>query len=243
MPDSICTLIENTLPDRWFRTAWDQYHPTILHLIKQLDATEVLEIGGGRFPLLKQEEASGLRYTSNDISQAELDRAPNWVETACFNISTPAPTEHHNRYDLIFSCMVQEHLQDTEAAYQTIHSLLKPGGVVLNFCPTLYAFPFVINKLLPETFSRKILQTVFPDRHDDGTPKFPAHYDWCYNSQTVRQQMLDIGFSEADIIGFWGNSYYKKFPVIRDICDDYSRWLMHKQIRTFASFAYMVAMK
>ncbi len=241
-PDIFPT-ITSGLPDRWFRTAWDQYHPTILRLIKAIDAKAVLEVGGGRFPLLKQEEAARLSYTSNDISQSELDRAPDWVEKACFDIGTPAPAEYHHRYDLVFSCMVQEHLKDTRAAYTTIHSILKPGGVVLQFCPTLYAFPFVINKLLPETLSRKILHTVFPDRNEDEVPKFPAHYDWCFSSEAVRQKILAIGYSDAQIISFWGHAYYKKFPVIRDICDDYSRWLIQKDIRSLSSFAYMVSIK
>src|SRR3546814_21124471 len=57
--------------------------------------------------------------------------------------------------------------------------LLRPGGISLAFHPVYYALPFVINTVLPEHMTQKMLARVFPNRNVNDIPNFPAHYSGC----------------------------------------------------------------
>lgn len=93
--------------------AWQNYEPTVRHLIETFRCRDVLEIGGGRLPLFDRETARtrGIALAINDISGAELDRAPEALHAVCFDIAGPAiPREEEQHYDLIVSRMVMEHV-------------------------------------------------------------------------------------------------------------------------------------
>lgn len=61
--------------------AWENFLPSVERLIIASGAKDVIEIGGGRSPSFSQEQINELKlnYVSNDISDTELARAPNWV--------------------------------------------------------------------------------------------------------------------------------------------------------------------
>ena len=110
-----------------------------------IELRERYEAIGGRSPLLDEPQiaAAGLNYTVNDISETELSHCPDWAEKICFDIAGDAAPA--GQYDLIFSRMVQEHVRSAEKCYNNIFQLLRPGGIALNFHPTLFAVPFVFD--------------------------------------------------------------------------------------------------
>lgn len=224
--------------------ASDHYKSTLQKLVQNDERKSLLEIGGGRHPLFTPEEIMqlGIRYTVNDISAAELERIPEIYNKACFDISATIP-EQHEHHDLIFSRMVFEHVKDVEQAYQNVYQLLSKGGICINFHPTLYSPPFVLNQLLPERFSRKILAAFFKGRNDDHYPKFPAYYHWCYSTEKVAQKLRGIGFKEVHIAPFYGHSYFQKIPIIRTLDDKLSQWANRKDIRLLSSYAFTIVKK
>jgi SAM-dependent methyltransferase len=230
------------------RWAWDNYLKSVHDLIMASSARSVLEVGGGRSPSFARSDLGdmGIEYTSNDISERELSLAPDWVGKAHFDIQTPdraiiAPFQE--KYDFLFSKMVMEHVKSYVRAYENIYTLLKPGGISIAFHPVLFASPFVINLLLPEQASQRLLRLVFKDRHDAGTPKFPAYYSGCMVSQRITTQLQTIGFSEVQQIPFYGHGYYSKFPGIGAIHRQFSDWVAGLGIRSMASYAYTIAIK
>jgi len=130
--------------------AWENYKAVVLSLQREYACESLLEVGGGRTPLIDEREndSLGVKYTLNDISACELGSAPEWVSKACFDICSP-PTDVHSKFDLIFSKMVFEHISDAKKAYMGIYRLLVPGGLFLSFFPTLYCLPFFVNFLSP----------------------------------------------------------------------------------------------
>src|SRR5580658_8782783 len=71
--------------------AWQNYKSVVLGLQATFRCESLMEVGAGRSPLLDQREYEGLnaKYTTNDISSAELALAPEWSSKACFDISSP----------------------------------------------------------------------------------------------------------------------------------------------------------
>lgn len=240
----------STAPRGHFQWAFDHYEETIFAIADALRLRRLCEIGGGRDPAfsLAQLEPRGLDYTINDIDQRELDRAPSGYRTACFDIAGPAQTfvPLAGSQDLVFSRMVFEHVAGVEQAWRNVHTLLAPGGVGLAFIPTLYAWPFLLNHMIPETASRRLLNLFSrEDRSSDGSnPKFPALYDWAYGSQRKLAPMLNrAGFEDIHVVPFWGHDYLRRVPVLRDLDDAYTRLCVARDWRLQTTYAYIVVRK
>lgn len=235
-------------PTDW-NWAWENYKPTIIEIAREYGLNRHLEIGGGRDPLFMPDEISelGFEVTLNDISAHELALAPsNYRKVVCDIAADDTPTIlGGGRYDLAYCRMVMEHVPDVAKMWRNIHAVLAPGGMALSFFPTLYAPPFVLNRIIPENLSRSLLEFVFPDRKPDGdNPKFPAHYDYCFSEEDKIVPMLQsAGFSDITVLPFWGYSYFVKFPVLKQIDAAFTRFAQERDWRTVSSFAYVIVRK
>lgn len=234
---------------RWnFHWAFDHYEPTLLTLAADLNATRLCEIGGGRDPAFKHEQVAqlGLDYTVNDIDANELALAPAGFRTACFDISGDISHIAPASYDLMFSRMVFEHVNGVERAWSNVHTLLAPGGVALAFFPTMYAWPFVLNRMIPERMSQGLLNLFSrDDRSAEGNnPKFPALYDWTYGSQTKLAPMLKrAGFTDIHVAPFWGHDYLRRIPFAQALDDAYTRFCVARDWRWQTTYAYVLVRK
>jgi SAM-dependent methyltransferase len=214
--------------------AFVYYKATLSAAVQAFGLKSLLEVGGGRAPLFTAAEVDtlGVRYTVNDIDETELARAPEHVDKQCFDIGGIIPSA---KYDLIFSSCVFEHVRDVKRAYENVFALLNPGGIALNLHPVLYSMPFIINKLMPEVLTEKIVGSLIGKSHHR---KFPAHYSWCYATSNVTDMLADIGFAETEIIPFYGHNYYQRIPLLRDLHRSLSRKLAQMDARWTASYVY-----
>lgn len=227
---------------------WENFLPNVKTLGQAVGAAHVIEIGGGRYPSFEQAEIAdlGWDYTSNDISQGELDRSPPWVAKALFDIQTPDQSvlaPFRDRYDLAFSKMVMEHVPSYKRAYANIHQILAPGGIAVAFHPVLFASPFVLNYVLPEQMARSILQAFFKRRNDEQKPKFPAYYSGCRVSPGVRKAISDIGFSDVWQIPFWGHDYYKGLGPLHSVQKSAASALRRLDIQAMSAYCMTIARK
>ena len=225
--------------------AWHNYKQVIKAVISLLNARLVVEIGGGRWPLLDNDEiiCSNVRYVVNDISEIELGLAPDHVEKICFDIAHPTDlgfTALNGQVDFMFSKMLFEHVSDSQQAYRNIYSLLSPGGLCLNFHPVLYSPPFWANRMLPENFSARLLRLV---PSSDGVPKHPARYDHCVISRRERERLLDIGYREVWQVPFWYHSYFRKIPGLYHIDLAIAKLADRNSWTTLASYCYTLVLK
>jgi SAM-dependent methyltransferase len=228
--------------------AWKHYKDTIWKLALLTKARRVLEVGGGRWPLFSLEEITqaGVSYVVNDISESELALAPAYFEKVCFDISKPIGEEHQallGTVDLMFSQMVFEHVSDAVRAYQNVHALLAPGGVCLNFHPVLYSVPFVVNWLLPEALSSRILRLFDPKRRPDEVPKHPARYDLCVIRKSIRNRLSAIGYRHVWQVPFWYHDYFMKIPGVYQLDHAAAAMADRNNWTGFASFSYTLVAK
>lgn len=245
--DALTPFVTGLAQRRSSEWAKEHYKSTIEDLISLLAARTVIEIGGGRRPLLHGDEirAREVRYIVNDISARELELAPPELEKVCFNIAQPTIDygDLEGQIDLMFSNMVFEHVADSQQAYRNIFRLLSPGGVCLNFHPVLYSPPFVANWLLPENVTAPILRYFFPYRNPDQSPKHPAKYDHCKINKSEQQRLLSIGFREAWQIPFWYHHYFKKIPGLYHLDQAINSLAERRHWSVFASYCYTLVMK
>ena len=236
------TVIRGMLADNHRDSAYRQYKNVVAALAAN---RRLLEIGAGRRPFLAPEEIEerGIRYTANDIVKRELDLIPFPVEKAVFDSCGEVPPECVGAFDIICSKMVQEHVSNGEKFYRNILKLLSDGGVALNFHPTLYSPPFLINRAFPENVTRPVLRFFKPERNTGNIPKFPATYELCYSSATTADMIREIGFSAVHIIPFYHHEYFDGIPGLRSLDDALSAWARRRDVRALSSYAYTVVMK
>lgn len=247
------TVSEKTLERIHYDTskqAWHGYAEYIEDLITRSHSRRVLELGGGANPTLPLEfvERNGIEYTVLDISPGELAKAPDGYKKICCDIGS----DHmdfggiEGGYDLIFSKMLAEHVRNGEQMHRNVFRLLADGGRAVHYFPTLYAPPFVLNRLIPETLADSLLQWLEPGREKEGNKgKFPAYYSWC-RGPTKRQleRFQGLGYGVEEYIGFFGhNTYYRKIPVVRTMHRMFSEWLVHHPVPTLTTSAYAVLTK
>lgn len=245
---ALAPLLAELRPDWQADWAWRNYRNTVVALVRAFGFRRLCEIGGGRDPLFTRAEAAelGVELTINDISSSELACAPTGFRTACFDIAgNLAVGLSGEPYDLMFSRMVFEHVNDVETAWRNVHMLLSPGGVALAFFPTLYAPPFVLNRLMPEWLSRLVVRVLYPQRRDDGNdPKFPAVYDYCFGDDRTHHELLSrIGFREVAVAPFWGSDYFLRVPGLRELDAAFNAFAAGRDWRKVTTHAYVLARK
>jgi SAM-dependent methyltransferase len=247
--DSVRRFVDEVAPHWHSDWAWANYENTILGLARQFRLKRFCEIGGGRDPLFTPETVEGLdiALTVNDIDAGELALTPRGLKTARFDIAgdLSEPDVAAGSYDLMFSRMVFEHVNEVERAWTNIHTLLAPGGVALAFFPTLWAPVFALNHVLPESVSRALVHALFPARRDGGgDPKFPAVYDWCRGSSRLLTPMLArAGFSDVHVQPFWGHGYFKRLPGLRQADHAFNAIAARVDWRLMTTYAYVVVRK
>lgn len=143
-----------------------------------LENMTIYDVGGGKNPYLSAErkEALGARVVGIDIDDQELDRAPNgsYDEVICTDITR---FRGHHDGDLVICQALLEHVKDAEAAFKSLASVLKPGGLALVFVPSRNAAFARLNIILPQSLKKAILSTIYPQSKSDQG--FPAYYDRC----------------------------------------------------------------
>lgn len=219
------------------------YGDELKALVARYPAARILELGAGRWPSFRLAEMPDTieSYTVNDISSHELSLLPEGYEKACFDVSGDA-ANFSDTYDVVFSRFLAEHVPDGVAMHRNVYQVLRPGGVAFHLIPTLYALPFVLNKLAPERLTTPLLKVLSPRRAI--SPKFPAHYSACYGSPARMTAMLrEIGYKEVHVRNFYGHFYYEKIPLLRSLHRRFSTLAARRNWHLLGSYAYITAYK
>src|ERR1700735_1160038 len=222
----------------------DTFRGEVVRLAENAQIRDVCDVGGGPNPLLRETEVErfGLLYTLLDISDQQLAKAPAGYQTLLADITDP-PKIAQPLFDLVFSQWVAEHVKSGRSFHEGVYGLLKPGGYAVHLFPTLFAIPFVANKILPEDLSYPLAKArVFrpgPKRDRRGNfGKFPAYYRWCFGPTRGQVRRLEsVGFEIESYIAFFGHAYYSKLAPLARVEDRLASWLVNYPIPACTSSA------
>lgn len=229
---------------QYFENAWHHHYDYLTKLILTKKLKKICEVGGGANPILPLSfiEEHQLEYTILDISKEELAKAPAGYHKILGDI-TCDHLQLNDHFDLVFSKMLAEHVKSGKKFHEHIKKMLKTGGVAFHFFPTLYAAPFMTNKLFPESWSAKIISLLF--KHRQGHfGKFPGFYSMCFGptKQQIRS-LQKIGYRIDHYIGFFGHGYFKKIPFLNSLHEKVTHYLLKKPIPHLTSYSYIVLTK
>lgn len=141
--------------------------------------------------------------------------------------------------------MVNEHIKDGKTYYTNLYDLLEPGGVTAHCFSTLYTLPFVVNRLLPETLTDKLLHIFSPRADRFQHEKFPAYYSWSRGpSKRAISRFKSLGFEVVEYVGYFGHGYYrKKLPFLDGLEQKKAKWLVKNPNPNLTSYAYVILRK
>jgi 2-polyprenyl-3-methyl-5-hydroxy-6-metoxy-1,4-benzoquinol methylase len=203
----------------------------------------VLDVGAGANPLLDEAfvREHEFSYAILDVDRTELAKAPPSFRRIHADIAD-CDLALEDAFDLVCSMDVAEHLADPETFHRNVFDLLRPGGVAIHFFPTLYALPFVLNRLAPEGLLRPVLLRLQPDRLEHGLhPKFPALYRWS-RGPTRRQlrRFTRLGYEIERYVGYFGHGYYTAVPVLNRLEQAKAALLSSYPVPALTSYALVV---
>ncbi|MGB9144757.1 MAG: methyltransferase domain-containing protein [Acidobacteriaceae bacterium] len=181
----------------------------ILTLIENHGCRSILEVGSGANPSLSPEYvcAHQLRYVTNDVSAEELSKADKAFEVLMMDFNGEVDPALFGQFDLVFSRMVGEHIQDGRHFHENIFRILKPGGVAVHFLACLGSLPSLTIRMLPGPLAA-IMQHYFNPR-DDHHRKFRAYYSWALGpTNSMIRRFRSIGYEVVEYVGVYGHKYY-----------------------------------
>lgn len=201
---------------------WELAPDFFKRVILERGCKVVADIGGGAHPLLDIEfiERHGLEYYVFDISPEELAKADPRYRKVVFDITSDEKgfrkAKLRTDFDLVFSHMMMEHVQEPLKAHANFARLLKPGGLSIHMYPSKYNFPLFMNTLIPEALSLKILPLLQPNRKQEGTEgKFVAFYKHCGPpTRKLRGVLKGAGFEVERHTAYVGHRYYKRIKPL-----------------------------
>jgi SAM-dependent methyltransferase len=167
----------------------------------------VLDVGAGAEPTVAPgDRPEGVRYVGMDISEHELRRAGTgaYDEIVVASITEPQP-ELAERFDLVLSYHVLEHVRPLGEALEHMRRALKPGGRMVIQLAGGRSLSGVLNRLLPHRLAKWAMERLLSR---DPESVFPAHYDHCYDAG-IRERMA--AWSQVDITPLYTAAGYLGF--------------------------------
>ena len=110
------------------------------------------------------------------------------------------------RFDLVLSLFVFEHVRPLDAALENIRRYLRPGGTLVAQLAGGHSVHALVNRVLPDRLSRAVGYWATRNAKRTKGNVFPAHYHLCHPS-ALRRALRN--WSEVEIVPqFTGAQYF-----------------------------------
>lgn len=189
-----------------------EFHLNMIHeaLAKRKEHFRILEAGGIDRALLSKSD----KYTYIGLDIEERDTC---YEVYDKFIVDSIENELDQKFDLIISKTLLEHVENNKNSYKAMYLGLNEGGEMIHYFPGKN-HPFsVLTRIVGNKMQRLLIKILRP--HAEAVTGYKAYYDLC--SYTPLKKYLDsLGFKSTYIKPYWGASDYFAFflPAFIVIC-------------------------
>lgn len=143
--------------------------------------------------------------------------------------------------DMIVSRSVVEHLPNVRRFAEESFRVLRPGGMFIHTMPSRFAPFAVLNQLIPNRISKKLLATF--QEENKGICGFPAVYDHCWAS-SMKKLLQERGFEIEEIkVGYFQSDYFSFFLPAYLLSVGYELALNALDLKDLAASMLVVARK
>ena len=194
--------------------------------IEKEGASKVLEAGGIDRPLLSK--GNGYEYNGLDIESRDkcYEIYDNFVVQS---IEEPLS----EKYDLIISITLLEHVPDNEASIASIYSSLSPGGKTHHYVPSKWHPYSIALRIVGPALQKKLIPILRPGVEDETG--YPAYFDHC-SVGSMKKVLIKCGFVDVDIKAFYrANDYFSFFTPLFVIVTAFENFCSKLELDVFAS--------
>jgi SAM-dependent methyltransferase len=193
----------------------------------------ILDVGSGRAPTLGPEaRPAGCRYVGLDISMSELEAAgpEAYDEVLVGDIADRSLALPADRYDLVLSWQVLEHVTSLEAALTNIRRSLVPGAHLVAQLSGRRSAIGLANRVIPGHIAKPVMKRLLGR---DPRSVFEAPYDRC-TFDDLAMQMSD--WSHVSITPrFRAAAYFGFLPPVQWAYLKYEDWTIRSGRRNLAT--------
>ncbi|MGI8624270.1 MAG: class I SAM-dependent methyltransferase [Solirubrobacteraceae bacterium] len=214
----------NSVPTRYRQTPDELLERRVREVLRP--GLAVLDVGSGRSPAVLADDRPQLaEYVGLDLSRAELDRAPaRSYDAVVVGDAIERRPELEERFDLVVSRQVLEHVWPLDRALSNLHGYLRPGGALLASLSGRRSVNAALNRLLPAPVASFMLERLLGR---DPETVFPAHYDRC-DECSLRAFLAS--WSEAEVTPLYlGAAYFNFARPLRALYLRYEDWALRSR--------------
>jgi SAM-dependent methyltransferase len=180
------------------------YRDTIRSSIKE--GALILDAGAGERCVYA---GRSLHVIGTDMLLGDLKRNPDIKFAVVSDLEYGFPFRP-NSLDAVTACYFVEHIQDSEKFVRDAASVLRPGGRLFLLFPCRFAPFAVINRIISNRLTVKMLQWFVEGSHGG----FPATYNNCWPSR-MHKILKQNGFEVvATELCYYQSHYYASFLPI-----------------------------
>lgn len=202
--------------------SWPEFHKLVHEQLAKPETKKVLEIGPGFKPYLLPAEVSkyNIDYVLLDVDEKALKSHQKNFRILLHNLEEESFDE---KFDLVFSHMVLEHIQRPNEFHRHILSLMHYHTVVIHFFATKYGLPSLANILLPSSIADFLVYKI-QKRNPEKDARYPAYYRKCTGPTTKINTYYDhLGYEIINYRGYLGHSYFSYYPILKSIEELWNR--------------------
>lgn len=239
---ALCRRVHWRLPVALTEPLFPIYEQLICQHAAAQDGGIILDVGAGFLlpDALKSSFAANHKIIGMDILKSSL-RKNSHVDAALVADACKSWPLADNSVDIVISRSVMEHLYDNETFAQEMFRVLKPGGVCIHVLPGKNAPFSLLNRALPNAWTKKLVAWAFPERKDELG--FVAYYQSC--SYPGLPRLFERQGFKIDYLRFryYQSAYYVAlFPIyLVSALYDWSMWKLG--VKKLASQYLLVASK
>ena len=194
--------------------------------INEEGASKILEAGGIDRPLLSK--GHGYEYNGLDIESRDkcYDVYDNFIIQS---IEDPLA----EKYDLIISITLLEHVPNNESSFSSIYSSLKPGGKTHHYVPSKWHPYSVALRILGPTLQKRLIPILRPGAED--VTGYPAFFNRC-SVRSMSKVLMECGFVDIDVKAYYrANDYFAFFTPLFLIVTVFENICRKLDLNVFAS--------
>jgi SAM-dependent methyltransferase len=200
----------------------------------------ILDVGAGRKPTIPTAwRPPGTQYVGLDIDGGEIAAAApgSYDEAQVGDIGTRIP-DLEDRFDLVFSWFVLEHVANVPAAIENMRSYLKPGGQMVSMLSGTYGLFALLARVIPHSVRVRLLtryQGVKPEE------RFATHHHHC--TYGGLEDVLRVWSSHEIIPLYRAAGYVSRWRSVERAYLAYEDWLVRRQYVNLAPYYFIHAVR
>ncbi len=205
----------------------------------------IVDLGGGKGCSFAKYKGAGIdaKIIAVDICEEELKSNCEVDETRVADVVGPLPFQNEEA-DIVASRWVLEHLSDLDSFVVESKRILKKDGYSIHLGASKFAPFAVINKVLPNELSKKLLYFLgnrgFQHFNNSG---FPTFYDQCYYS-AIKSVFEKNGFEIIDVqVSYYQSGYFSFFFPFFLVSALYEIFLKATKAHNLGAYILVVAKK